>query len=217
MTLTESDKSFARKALERGWMTIDQVDKCRAIAESNGRPLREIAETYGYVRPASTNRPWLALLAFLAATALLSGVGSAALYLRSWRADKEKALEAARERLRAEASRPPAPSADPVAAHAEAEGRLRIARDTMRFVEDNYRDLPPHERTTRLDQALDDLNAYLKVFPESAPALFDRARVFEMLGKLREALTDYEAAARDPHHAKLGASRIRELRDVLGD
>jgi hypothetical protein len=61
------------------------------------------------------------------------------------------------------------------------------------------------------------LDAYLAVFPESAPAHCERARARDLLGRLSEALADYDEAGRlHPPLRETIEPRAAELRKILG-
>ncbi len=207
MATTPDDDATAAR------LSAEQLARCRAVAASTGKPLREIAETYGYLRPAPS-RVVPVLQGVLATTAILVAIGSTWTALHWWGEDRRRELEAAREKMALDAKPPPPPSRDDTPARIEAEDRLRSGRDALRYAENNP-DLKPNERSTRLLQAADDFRAYLRVHPGSAAVHHDLARSLEALGRLPEALVEYEEAAKDPSYSGMVERRISELKKIL--
>ncbi|MBI4566126.1 MAG: hypothetical protein HY716_15680 [Planctomycetes bacterium] len=214
--MTPEDKAFAREALQRGWMTVEQIERCRVVAEENSKALREIAGTYGYLpRPPARSSSGVFAAALIGALVIFVA-GSAAVLIHARRESRRQELVAARLHSELMAQPLPAPTPDGTREAIEAEQRLRSGRAALRFVAENSKTLSDIDRLNRLEEAVGDFTAYLEYRPTYAPVLYDRARAFDMLGRLREALADYEAAAAaDARHADMLRPRIAELRQVL--
>jgi len=216
--MTPDDKEFARTCLEKKWLTIEQVEEIRRTSEEKKIAFREVAVAYGVVRerpgadPSAPVWPYAlaGTLAVFAVGAIISAVATLAAMSRD-EIDNAKARAAMKE-----------PPRDPSAGAATAEQSraellLRHARESIRFVELNGSSIPEHERLTRLEEALVGVERYLAVHPESATVLCDRARARDLLGRLPDALADYERAMQmEPQLARDIGPRVRLIRETLG-
>jgi hypothetical protein len=218
--MTPEDKEFARTCLEKKWLSIEQVEEIRRTSEEKKLAFREVAVAYGVVRekpgadPSAPVWPYViaGTLAVFAVGAILSAVATIAAMSRD-------EIENAKARAAMEAKEPPHdPSAGAATAEqSRAELQLRHAREAIRFVELNGRSIPEGERVTRLEEALMGVERYLAIHPESATVLCDRARARDLLGRLPDALADYERAMQmEPQLARDIAPRVRLIRETLG-
>jgi len=132
------------------------------------------------------------------------------------RADRAVELENARIRAELERQHGRERDPDPTPRAIEAERRLMSARESLRYVDHNSQKLPESERQTRLEESVAGFDKYLDYRPDSAAVYCDRGRARDMLGRLPDALADYEKAMElDPTLARLVTKRVEQLRTVL--
>ncbi|HEY3225890.1 MAG TPA: hypothetical protein VGK61_02700 [Planctomycetota bacterium] len=97
-----------------------------------------------------------------------------------------------------------------------AERTLQRGREALRRVEESKPPIPNDERAAPLNEAIEAFTEYLKHRPKYAPVLYDRARAYDLAGRIVEAVEDYEAAAAaDPSLARSLIPRIATLRGLL--
>ncbi len=214
--MTPEDRDFARTCVERGWLTIDQVEEIKRVVEERKMPFRDVAVSFGVVREKSPPPSPPTIGCVLLGTLALFVAGSMVTLAIGIRESRAREVENARDRAEREGpGRGPGHGSDTVL-RIEAERRLRHARESLRYVEDSLRTLPQAERVTRLEESLAGFDAYLAFAPDAAAVYCDRARARDVLGRLPDALADYEKAmVLDPQFTRTVAPRVRELRRVL--
>jgi tetratricopeptide (TPR) repeat protein len=159
-------------------------------------------------RPRSFSAP-------IALGVLLVGLiaGSSFIAMRANEQSRRADREAAERMLNA----PTIPSKpDPARDAVRAEERLRSGRAALWAVETPGATLKTADREARLTEAIAAFTEYLKHRPKYAPVLHDRARAYDLSGRIVEAVEDYEAAASaDPALARNLIPRIAELRGLM--
>jgi len=158
------------------------------------------------------NFPFSAPVA-LAALLLVLIVGSTIIALRAREESKRVDREAADRLLNAPAIKS---RHDPARDDVRAEERLRAGRSVLAAVEAPDSTLSGPDREARLAAAIEAFTEYLDHRPKYAPVLHDRARAYDLSGRIVEAVEDYEAAASaDPSLAPNLIPRIAELRGLM--
>ncbi len=214
--MTPEDKEFARTCLEKRWLTIEQVEEIKRVSAERSQTFRDVAVAYGLVREkraAPAPPVWGYVVLGVFAFFLVGSTATLVLWLRANRALE---LENARVRAALERQHGRERDPDPTPLAIQAERRLMSARESLRYVDHNSNKLPEAERQTRLAESVAGFDQYLDFRPDSAAVLCDRGRARDMLGRLPDALADYEKAMQlDPTLGRLVAQRVEQLRTVI--
>ena len=208
--MTPEDRKLARELMMKKLLTVEQVTKINEVCKATGRPFAKVAAEKGILTPQEADRltprssstriqPWPILLA--ASAVILSGllVFTPFFFELEWGLD-DAAIEE-RVRMRAETARQ---AAEVHRAYqrkiitersANAAVDPKRARATMAFVEerlDKAVALPDLYR--QLTESIISFTDYLRVHPDDARALTERARAYEIRGDFGRAVQDLEQA-----------------------
>jgi len=213
--VTDQDKAFARAALERKLLTIEQVEQVRVEVDRTGRPFEQVARERGFLpsavpapKPAMprTAQParripvvYMALLA--ASFAIFTGLLIATVVKMRERSRQDEDLALETERSRAEAERQAAEASrgykravvsgnEAVAREQLAKARAAMARVEQMLLSGR---LPP-ELGSALNEAFIGYNMYLKEIPDDAAVRVERARTHELRRNYDLAVADLERA-----------------------
>ncbi len=160
----------------------------------------------------------LILLACLGAALLSAIIGSVWLAFDYSRKERRSLLEAGRIRseMRLHEARTPPSAEGSSSGESLIEQELATAVQTLATV-DADQAMAPDERSRRLNAAFVTFDAYVKAKPNDAPSYFRRGRCHDLLGRIPEALADYQKAIDlEPKLTADLSPRIRELRQVVG-
>lgn len=230
--MSPEDRRTARVALERGWLTIDDVAACKDGVEKTGLPFVDVARAKGLLTPdrvrelapppppspPAARRPFRIPL-FYAILLVLAGailIGSEVYFrIRAGREDDRIEREAAEMRRRAdEAARAAADRTRQESRERErkaAADHLRQARILLTRVEEVLGRNPRENLDSELREATQRYTLYLQVFPEDADALFERSLIHVYRGALEPADKDLESAC------TLAPARAAEFRRRSSD
>jgi hypothetical protein len=234
--MKDEDKAFAREALEKKQLTIEQVEEVRAEVDRTGRPFKDVALSKGLLSapkppPSPVQRAIAELirhsrmsplyLGLLAASFLIfAGLLAATLFKLSERSRKDEDLVLETARSNKEADRKGAEARRGytmgVLTEKETQAREQLAkaRAAMARVESILQSgtLPP-ELPLHLNDAFVGFNMYLSVIPDDAVVLVERARTHELRRNFDLAVADLEhAVALKPELEPGLKSRIAQLR-----
>ena len=230
------DRELARRALEEGRITVDQVTSIRQECEKSGRPFADVALERGIkIAPAPKPRPPKAItplskigsrsdllllagaIVVLTAILIVSGYRVASewgqddaiteeMALFRDRADR-RALEVRREYARGRVDR----------RHAEVQAALDGAREALAYVEKrmaNGEDGP--ELYIRLTEAEVGFTRWITSNPEDAGVRIERGRAYDLRKDYAKAIADLERAGElDAKVKPTLRDRIEKLRILL--
>ncbi len=225
--MSPADRNHARIALHRGWLTIEQVTRCKEAVEATGDSFLKVAvalrhltseRARGLAPPTPSPRRGLPLpyaLLLLAATLLL--LGSQVFFaVRAGRESRRLERERVEARTRADedARRKEGETANLLEKRKreDAENHWLQGRALLLRAEELILQDPKASAETILDEATRRYSLYLLVYPDDGLVLGERARVHELRHAYPDALRDLQAAIRaDPSRAEAFLHRIREL------
>lgn len=226
--MNEQDKAYAREALEKKLLTIEQVEAVRAEVDRSGRAFRDVAaERYAKPKnpPPASPRPktkmppvYLGLLA--ASFVIFAGLLIASVVKLRERSAKDDDLAIETEKAHTEADRRAGEASRgykrAVISTNEAEARKELAkaREAMGRVDALLKTSgPPDQLILALNQAFVGYNMYLKEIPDDAPVRIERARTHELRKNYDLAIADLERAIQiDPTLSLTLKDRIAQLK-----
>lgn len=230
--MNAADKLVARRALEQGRLTVEQVEALRAECDRTGRPFEAVAVERGLLaagelRPAVPRKaPRMppAYAAMLGASLVIfAGLLVASLLKMRERTRQDEALALETEESRAQADRSGAQAgltyqrAQVATRLARAQEHLQKARAAMGRVD---RLTPsggsPAEIAAALGEAFVGFNMYLEEMPDDAGVRLERARTHELRRNYDLAIRDLERAGElRPDLKPALLDRIAQLRLLL--
>ena len=231
--MTPDDRRLAREAIERGWLTVDQVGEIRAEAEAGGLSFTEAARRRGVSlsppapapppppAPPRSGRRGVPLFPVLLGLSL--AVLTAALVLTVQRtlldaSEEGDAETSARARMDAEKAALQARNAyqRAVSERESTEAAQALAQARAALVEAERRAAgpprPPAELREPLLQAAQRFGIWLAANPQDAEVHLERARAWELYGLPDRARADLQTAVRlEPALADRAASALKRL------
>jgi len=221
--MNEQDKAYAREALEKKLLTIEQVEAIRAEVDRSGRPFKDLAaERAAKPKPPPPQKKmppvYLGLLA--ASFVICAGLLIASVVRLRERSTKDDDLAIETEKAHTEADRRAGEASRGYkravisANEAEARKELAKAREAMTRAEALLKSSgPPDRLILALNQAFVGYNMYLKEIPDDAPVRIERARTHELRKNYDLAIADLERAIQiEPPLALTLKDRIAQLK-----
>ena len=194
--MREQDKVFARWALKRKRLTIEQVEEIRAESGRTGRSFRDVAVGRGLLSAPDFQPPPPVKI-----PPVFAGLLAATMIKMGERTKKDDDLALETERSLAEADRKGAEASrgykrSLVSAHeAAAREHLAKARAAMVRVDKMLASAASAmEISLALNEAFVGYNMYLEEIPDDAPVRVERARTHELRRNYDKAIADLERA-----------------------
>ena len=227
--MNDQDKVFARRALERQRLSIEQVEQIRAEVDRTGRTFRDVAVGRGMLSAADLLPPpprkippfYFVLLA--CSLVIFAGLLVASAVQINERSKKDDELAVATSRNMAESDRK---SAEARRAYqrslietreARAKEGLAKGRAALALADEQLRKTTSSpEITAHLNNAFSGYNTYLEILPDDAGVRLERARVHELRRNYDRAIEDLERAVELRHDLEPALKdRIIQLRLLL--
>lgn len=226
--MSPADRTHARIALDRGWLTIEQVTRCKEAVEATGDSFVKVAVALRLLAPERSREltppppppprhglplPYAVLLLVAAILLLGSQIYFA---IRSGRESRrlDREMVDARTRADEDARRTERDTEALLEKRKrdDAQTHLLQGRALLLRAEEQVQQDPKANLESVLDEATRRYSLYLLVYPEDAPVLVERARVHELRHAYPDALRDLQSATRaDPSQATALLPRIRDL------
>jgi tetratricopeptide (TPR) repeat protein len=226
--MNDQDKAFARKALEKKLLTIEQIESIRDEVELSGRSFEQVAAAYGLKKetvaaPAPPSKVKIPLLyEILIVLTLLIVIGvpvSIWRLIQTSKKDVELALESEKSSVdadrkageaRAGYQRELIMNRDARAGEALGRARAAMARVTPSS------DPKSPDIAQALNEAFVGYNMYLDVNPDDAAVRVERAKTHELRRNYDLAIADLERVIQlQPASAKMFQDKIAQLRLFL--
>jgi tetratricopeptide (TPR) repeat protein len=225
--MNDQDKAFARKALEKKLLTIEQIESIRDEVELSGRSFEQVAAAYGLKKetvaaPAPPKVKIPLLYEILIVLTLLIVVGVPVSIWRLFQGSKkdvELALETERSNVEADRRAGEARAGYQRelinAREARAREALTKARDAMTRAA-KFPDLRSPEAVQALNEAFVGYNTYLEILPDDVEVRVERSRTHELRRNYDLAIADLERVIQlQPASAKMFQDKIAQLRLFL--
>jgi tetratricopeptide (TPR) repeat protein len=225
--MNDHDKAFARKALEKKLLTIEQIESIRDEVELSGRSFEQVAAAYGLKKetvaapaPPKVKIPLLYEILIVLTLLIVVGVPvSIWRLIQTSRKDVELALESEKSSVdadrkageaRAGYQRELIMNRDARAGEALGRARAAMARVTPSS------DPKSPDIAQALNEAFVGYNMYLDVNPDDAAVRIERAKTHELRRNYDLAIADLERVIQlQPASAKMFQDKIAQLRLFL--
>jgi tetratricopeptide (TPR) repeat protein len=225
--MNDHDKAFARKALEKKLLTIEQIESIRDEVELSGRSFEQVAAAYGLKKetvaapaPPKVKIPLLYEILIVLTLLIVVGVPvSIWRLIQTSRKDVELALESEKSSVdadrkageaRAGYQRELIMNRDARAGEALGRARAAMARVTPSS------DPKAPDIALALNEAFVGYNMYLDVNPDDAAVRIERAKTHELRRNYDLAIADLERVIQlQPASAKMFQDKIAQLRLFL--